>query len=168
MHARVIMHLLILGGGHVPPQAPPYLRPCTPMHTDVHIFHDDLRNDHDDPSPHHQTRLTQFYDKGTNYPFTFLEVNGPNGWGSLCYNDIFNSVKFSDVVCREASSMFSYSVMRGVVTPPYKGPLYSGSGACNGTEWSLSECMTQQLSVMSDASCPNGQTVVQCTPGECV
>lgn len=118
------------------------------------------------PFPMYQARLTQFYDRDTSYPFTFLEVNGPSGWGSLCYNDTLNSVSFSDVVCREASSMFSYSVMRGVVSPPYRGPLYSGSMACNGTEWSVSKC-SQDLSLVSEASCPNGQTVVQCTPGEC-
>ncbi|KAL5487169.1 hypothetical protein EMCRGX_G019740 [Ephydatia muelleri] len=112
---------------------------------------------------HPEARLTQFYDRDTSYPFTFLEVNGPSGWGSLCYNDTLNSVSFSDVVCREASSMFSYSVMRGVVSPPYRGPLYSGSMACNGTEWSVSKC-SQDLSLVSEASCPNGQTVVQCTP----
>ena len=60
--------------------------------------------------------------------------------------------------------MFSYSVISGIATPTYRGPLYSGSVSCQGTEWSLSEC-SQALAVLAAPSCPEGQAVVQCTPG---
>ncbi|KAL5487160.1 hypothetical protein EMCRGX_G019730 [Ephydatia muelleri] len=91
---------------------------------------------------------------------SFLQLNGPSGWGLVCYTSVAGGA-VPAVACREARGAFAYSVQKGTVSS-YQGVRYVGAVSCQGNELSLAAC-TQRL--FSISRCPDGDTVVTCTTG---
>lgn len=108
-----------------------------------------------------QSKLYQEADKqNPAYINNFVEINGPSGWGILCFNTAFD-FDSGNTICRESNDMFMYRTRNGVAGG-YSGAFYKGAVTCNRNAMRASEC---NLRLVATGSCPEGHLVVDCTAG---
>lgn len=94
---------------------------------------------------------------------TYPQVKGTSGWGLFCHSSTpVVTRKVGEVICRQTRRQFLARISNGSGPAGYSGLRYSGSIRCTGSEILLSKC---NVKIIPQSSCPEGYTIVNCTPG---
>ena len=90
---------------------------------------------------------------------SFVEINGPNGWGFICVD--YLNLKSANVICRSSRHQFAANIRSSSLSEAVVR--YGGIIECSGSERSISDC---GVSLMQTDSCPNGEAILVCRTGK--